>query len=109
MQNMGVLSSMSISLMKGDKLWGLISCGNREPLLVPNDLRMACQTIGQVLSLQISAMETLELTRQREESRSAGAADLAMKASANNVFDGLAQQGRMLMDLTLWWRGDHRR
>lgn len=36
MQNMGVLSSMSISLMKGDKLWGLISCGNREPLLVPN-------------------------------------------------------------------------
>ncbi|MGO7711715.1 hypothetical protein, partial [Rhizobium johnstonii] len=63
---------------------------------------MACQTIGQVLSLQISAMETLELTRQREEKVEALALlDLAMKASANNVFDGLAQQGRMLMDLTL--------
>ncbi|MDD1945577.1 ATP-binding protein [Pseudomonas carnis] len=102
MQNMGVLSSMSISLMKGDKLWGLISCGNREPLLVPNDLRMACQTIGQVLSLQISAMEALELTRQRDEKVEALALlDRAMKASANNVFDGLAQQGRLLMDLTL--------
>ena len=56
MQNMGVLSSMSISLMKGDTLWGLISCGNREPLMVPHDLRVACQTIGQVLSLQILSL-----------------------------------------------------
>ncbi|KRP61923.1 ATP-binding protein [Pseudomonas trivialis] len=102
MQNMGVLSSMSISLMKGDKLWGLISCGNREPLLVPHELRSACQTIGQVLSLQISAMEALELSRQREEKVDALALlDQAMKASQNNVFDGLAQRGQLLMDLTL--------
>ncbi|AZE85750.1 Phytochrome, two-component sensor histidine kinase [Pseudomonas orientalis] len=101
MQNMGVLSSMSISLMDGDKLWGLISCGNREPLLVPNELRTACQTIGQVLSLQISAMEALELSRQREEKLQALALlDQAMKASDDNVFDGLAQQGQLLMDLT---------
>ena len=102
MQNMGVLSSMSISLMKGDTLWGLISCGNREPLLVPNDLRIACQTIGQVLSLQISAMEALDLSRQREEKVEALALlDQAMKASQENVFDGLAQQAQVLMDLTL--------
>jgi chemotaxis family two-component system sensor kinase Cph1 len=102
MQNMGVLSSMSISLMKGDKLWGLISCGNREPLLVPNDLRMTCQTIGQVLSLQISAMEALELSRQREEKvETLALLDRAMKASDDNVFDSLAHHGKKLMDLTL--------
>lgn len=102
MQNMGVLSSMSISLMKGDKLWGLISCGNREPLLVPNDLRTACQTIGQVLSLQISAMEALDLTRQREEKvETLTLLDQAMKASQESVFDGLAQQPHLLMDLTV--------
>ncbi|KTC13311.1 histidine kinase [Pseudomonas marginalis ICMP 9505] len=101
MQNMGVLSSMSISLMKGDKLWGLISCGNREPLLVPNDLRTACQTIGQVLSLQISAMEALDLSRQREEKVEALALlDQAMKASEQGVFESLAQQPQWLMDLT---------
>ncbi|AZF49536.1 ATP-binding protein [Pseudomonas sp. R2-7-07] len=101
MKNMGVLSSMSISLMKGDKLWGLISCGNREPLLVPNELRTACQTVGQVLSLQISAMETLELSRQREEKVQALALlDQALKASPDSVFDGLAQQSQLLMDLT---------
>lgn len=102
MQNMGVLSSMSISLMKGDKLWGLISCGNREPLMVPNDLRTACQTIGQVLSLQISAMEALDLTRQREEKvETLTLLDQAMKSSQESVFDGLAQQPHLLMDLTV--------
>jgi light-regulated signal transduction histidine kinase (bacteriophytochrome) len=102
MQNMGVLSSMSISLMAGDKLWGLISCGNRQPLLVPNDLRTACQTIGQVLSLQISAMEALDLSRQREEKVAALALlNQAMQASPANVFDGLAQRPQLLMDLTL--------
>nr|WP_314566532.1 ATP-binding protein [uncultured Pseudomonas sp.] len=102
MQNMGVLSSMSISLMKGDKLWGLISCGNREPLMVPNDLRTACQTIGQVLSLQISAMEALDLTRQREEKvETLALLDQAMKASQESVFGGLAEQPHLLMDLTV--------
>ena len=102
MKNMGVLSSMSISLMKGDKLWGLISCGNREPLHVPNDLRTTCQTIGQVLSLQISAMEALDISRQREEKVEAlDTLNHAMSASADTVFDGLAQCPQVLMDLVL--------
>jgi light-regulated signal transduction histidine kinase (bacteriophytochrome) len=100
-ENMGVLSSMSISLLKGDKLWGLISCGNRQPLHVPHELRSACQTIGQVLSLQISAMEALELSRQREEKVEALALlNQAMIDSPQNVFDGLAQQPQVLMALT---------
>ncbi len=101
MKNMGVLSSMSISLLKGDRLWGLISCGNRQPLHVPHELRMACQTIGQVLSLQISAMEALELSRQRDEKLEALAQlNQAMIDSPQNVFDGLAQQPERLMALT---------
>ena len=100
MKNMGVLSSMSISLMKGDKLWGLISCGNREPLHVPNDLRTTCQTIGQVLSLQISAMEALDISRQREEKVEAlNVLNQAMSSSSDTVFDGLAQCPQVLMDL----------
>ncbi|MEO3727991.1 ATP-binding protein [Pseudomonas syringae] len=100
MKNMGVLSSMSISLLKGDRLWGLISCGNRQPLHVPHELRTACQTIGQVLSLQISAMEALEVSRQREEKVEALALlNQAMIESPQNVFDGLANQPQVLMAL----------
>ncbi|TWD50314.1 ATP-binding protein [Pseudomonas sp. SJZ131] len=100
MKNMGVLSSMSISLLKGDKLWGLISCGNRQPLHVPHELRSACQTIGQVLSLQISAMEALEVSRQRDEKiETLALLNQAMIDSTENVFDGLAQQPQLLMAL----------
>ncbi|MEB0045921.1 MULTISPECIES: ATP-binding protein [unclassified Pseudomonas] len=101
MKNMGVLSSMSISLLKGDKLWGLISCGNRQPLHVPHALRSACQTIGQVLSLQISAMEALEVSRQRDEKVEAlTVLHQAMVDSTENVLDGLTHQPEVLMALT---------
>lgn len=101
MKNMGVLSSMSVSLLQGDKLWGLISCGHRTPLYVSHELRSACQALGQVLSLQISAMEALEVSRQREAKVQALAQlGRAMIEADANVFDGLASQPQVLMDLT---------
>ncbi|MDD0973010.1 ATP-binding protein [Pseudomonas fontis] len=100
MQNMGVLSSMSISLLKGGKLWGLISCGHRQPLHVPSEMRSACKTIGQVLSLQISALESLQLAAQREEKlQTLHQLGEAMAANAGSVFDGLAENAQVLMDL----------
>ncbi|MCJ2370943.1 ATP-binding protein [Pseudomonas sp. RGM 3321] len=100
MKNMGVLSSMSVSLIQGGKLWGLVSCGHRTPLYVSHELRSACQAIGQVLSLQISAMEALEISRQREAKvRTLEQLHQAMADSEENVFDGLAQQPQLLMDL----------
>ena len=101
MKNMGVLSSMSISLMDGDRLWGLISCGHRQPLHVSHELRMACQTIGQVLSLQISALQTLEISRQREAKMDALVVlNNAMVNSPDAVFDGLVKTPETLMQLT---------
>jgi light-regulated signal transduction histidine kinase (bacteriophytochrome) len=92
---------MSISLMDGERLWGLISCGHRQPLHVPHELRMACQTIGQVLSLQISALQTLEISRQREAKMEALVQlNTAMVHSQEHVFDGLAAEPERLMSLT---------
>nr|AAM00282.1 photoreceptor-histidine kinase BphP [Pseudomonas syringae] len=100
MKNMGVLSSMSVSLIQGGKLWGLISCGHRTPLYVSHELRSACQAIGQVLSLQISAMEALEVSRQRETKiQTLQQLHQMMATSDTDVFDGLAQQPQLLMDL----------
>ncbi|MEE4086892.1 ATP-binding protein [Pseudomonas viridiflava] len=100
MKNMGVLSSMSVSLIQGDKLWGLISCGHRTPLYVSHELRSACQALGQVLSLQISAMEALDVSRQRETKLlTLGRLHQSMVAAEDNVFDGLAQQPQLLMEL----------
>ncbi|MGH8416163.1 MAG: ATP-binding protein [Pseudomonas sp.] len=98
MQNMGVLSSMSISLLKEDRLWGLISCGNRQPLQVPHALRAACQTIGQVLSMQISVLEELQAQRQREAKGGLLTSLASAMAEADgDVYHGLIQHPQALL------------
>lgn len=102
MKNMGVLSSMSISLLKDDRLWGLISCGNREPLRVPHALRSACQTIGHVMSMQINALEEIDIARQRQQKElSLAALAQTMRSSTEiDVLQALAETPERLMALT---------
>jgi light-regulated signal transduction histidine kinase (bacteriophytochrome) len=101
LQNMGVRSSMSISLLKDDMLWGLITCGNRLPLEVPHELRIACKSIGQLLSMQISMLEDLDTRRQ--QSQKAVLVDqlvAAMAGAAHDVLEGLINNPEELMALT---------
>jgi chemotaxis family two-component system sensor kinase Cph1 len=100
MQNMGVRSSMSISLLKEDRLSGLISCGNREPLQVPHTLRSACQTIGQVLSMQISLLEDQQTQRQRLAKRHIlDRLSRAMNEAPDDVYNGLLEHAQALLTL----------
>jgi chemotaxis family two-component system sensor kinase Cph1 len=101
LKNMGVRSSMSISLLKNDRLWGLITCGHRQPLKVPQALRIACTSIGQLLSMQISLLEERE-NRGHEEQKNALLDELvrAMEAADEDVLEGLVNRPQALMALT---------
>ena len=57
MRNMGTFASMSVSLVVHGKLWGLISCHDHDPRLVPFEVRVASEHLGQILSLQIEEKE----------------------------------------------------
>ncbi len=57
MRNMGTGSSMSVAVMRGAELWGLISCHSREPRFIPFVTRAACDVLGRFLSLQLAARE----------------------------------------------------
>lgn len=57
LHNMGVAASMSISLMKDQKLWGLIACHNYTPKYLNYEVRAACEFIGQVMSLELQSKE----------------------------------------------------
>ncbi|MFL9926115.1 GAF domain-containing protein [Herbaspirillum lusitanum] len=50
LSNMGIGASMSISIVIGDRLWGLIACHHMSPLLVPHAVRMSCQVLSQFVS-----------------------------------------------------------
>lgn len=60
LQNMGVCASMSISLVRDGKLWGLIACHHYEPKLIPYFLQTVCELIGQVAAFELNAKADLQ-------------------------------------------------
>ena len=56
--NMGVGATMTISLIVDGRLWGMIACHHDEPKRVSHHVRKACETLGQLLSLQLRAAQT---------------------------------------------------
>lgn len=50
LKNMGVGASMSVSLVVGGKLWGLIACHHRSARNVSADARLLCRHVGTSLS-----------------------------------------------------------
>lgn len=57
LQNMGVNASLSISILNGDELWGLLVCHSAKPQYIPYNVRVICEYIGQIVSLQIPIRE----------------------------------------------------
>jgi light-regulated signal transduction histidine kinase (bacteriophytochrome) len=60
LKNMRVGASMSISIIVGGELWGLIACHHRTANLVAANVRSAAELLGQVFSLQIQTVEGIE-------------------------------------------------
>src|SRR3954452_20928234 len=51
--NMNVRASMSISIMQGDKLWGLFACHHDQPRQPAPSLRAACELFAQMFFFQL--------------------------------------------------------
>lgn len=73
--NMGVQASMSISVIRKGKLWGLIACHNNAPLRLTFERRTVAELFGQIFSLLLES-------RERD-------AELAREARANLVHNRL--------------------
>jgi light-regulated signal transduction histidine kinase (bacteriophytochrome) len=69
LRNMPVQSSMSISVMKEDRLWGLICCHHPEPRFVSYGVRSACELLGQIFSYHLNALESRDDILLRQELR----------------------------------------
>ena len=86
LKNMGATASMSISLMRDGRLWGLLSCMNYgRPGFVPYRVRATCEFLGVLVSVQLGVKEEsqdsgyragLQATREQLLRRMAESADL---------------------------------
>ena len=104
MANMGLRASMSIALVVRDRLWGLISCANHTgPRPVAHDLRVACDFLGRLTSLQIDALEDREAAARRASSQStASMLSDTMRTqddATDNVLEGLLARSSELLRL----------
>ena len=69
LRNIGVRGSMSVSLIKDGRLWGLIACHGGAPRRLTADQRAACEMFGIALSLQLDSIEDRQRAAAEAEAR----------------------------------------
>lgn len=100
LRNLGVRATMSISLVQGSRLWGLISCGHQSPRFIPYEVRMACELIGRITAQQIAAREELEGLEVRRQQRALQARLVeGMRQEEAAVLAGISRHPAELMEL----------
>ncbi|MGO3127577.1 MAG: GAF domain-containing protein [Luteimonas sp.] len=68
--NMGVVASMSISIIAGGRLWGLIACHHRTARRVPPGVRAAADLFGLFVSMRVASREQQDAVAREESARS---------------------------------------
>jgi light-regulated signal transduction histidine kinase (bacteriophytochrome) len=98
LRNMGINASMSISIIRGGRLWGLIACHHYSPRPLPRHLRAMCELFGSMLSLQLDVREKSDHFTERLASRMVLQNLMLNLASADDYATGLTQQSPNLLD-----------
>ena len=87
LKNMGSHATLTISLMAGDALWGLIACHHSSPRRISSATCAAAELFGQIFSLQIEAKEQARELLLAEELRVAHDRLMAAMSAEASIFD----------------------
>ncbi|GLV55374.1 histidine kinase [Dictyobacter sp. S3.2.2.5] len=98
LKNMGVESSMSISIVKDERLWGLIACHHYAPKYVPYNVRTACELLGRVMSLQLPTVAEQEDTAYRSRLAEVRARLIEQASTHMNLVDALTTSTPTILD-----------
>ena len=60
LKNMGVGASMSVSIVIGGRLWGMLACHHMAPRQVPYPIRMAVDVMAQVIASKVQSLAAKE-------------------------------------------------
>ncbi|MGK7945242.1 MAG: ATP-binding protein [Microcystaceae cyanobacterium] len=100
LHNMGVESSLTISLIHEEKLWGLIACHHRTPKFVPYELRKACEFLGRVVFNEIAVKEETEDYDYRMKLATVQTQLVEKMSESDSFVKGLIEHTPNLLDLT---------
>ena len=94
LRNMGVRASMSISILRRGKLWGLFACHHYQPRVLPYSVRTLCELFGQFFSYALEQREADEdraLAEKSTQSHQNLAVMLAEGGDLASNFEGFAE------------------
>jgi len=100
LHNMGVGASLTISLIKEGKLWGLIACHHQSPKYVSFELRKACEFLGRLIFSEISVKEETEDYDYRMKLTYIQSALIDYMSQEENFIDGLVKHDPNILELT---------
>lgn len=99
LHNMGVGSSLTISLIKDQKLWGIIACHHRTPKYVSYELRKACEFLGRVIFSELSTREETADYDYRMQLAYIQSVLIEYMSQEDNFIDGLVKNEPSLLNL----------
>lgn len=99
LQNMNVSASMSISIVKEGKLWGLVACHHNSPKYVSYEVRKACEFFGKVMALELRSKEDDSYYEYRLQLQATTAKLVEYMSNEANFMDGLVRFQPNLLNL----------
>lgn len=99
LRNMGVKASMSISILRHGKLWGLIACHHNTPHQVGFERRTAAELFGQMFSLLLESRERDEEVTYERETRSLHNQLMSALAADASVFENMSDLAERMAEL----------
>ncbi len=69
LRNMGVHSTITLSVMHEGRLWGLVACHHSQPQVFPHHRRELIEFIGKTVSMKIDALESIARLSSMENVR----------------------------------------
>ena len=99
LKNMGVAASMTVTLMKDRKLWGLIACHHETPKYISYKLRCACKILAKFIALEMTCKKDSEDREYKNNLKSICAKFIEDICQEHGFAEGLLKQKDNLLEL----------
>ena len=99
MRNMGTVASLTVALLEGERLWGMLVCHHGSPRVAGPELRAAAGMIGQVVSLLIPSVTAFETLARQDSKHSSLMSLVAEMGASRPLADTLVACGSELLGL----------
>jgi light-regulated signal transduction histidine kinase (bacteriophytochrome) len=100
MKNMRTMSSMSVSMVYQDKLWGLVSGHHAEPRMVPYLVRSICDLLTKLVCTQLTSFRSSENLQKMVHFHAVQRRMLTQMVVENNYVASIADQMKDLIEIS---------